>query len=162
MAPALEQDIQFQHTAARRRLVPHGSGIGARHSVSTHSRPKAAGTSRLTKSAPPKRFNTQPPEGGWFCSLASLRLAVSVSTHSRPKAAGRNTSTTSAVIMVSTHSRPKAAGTKRVGGGVDNPVSTHSRPKAAGLIRRLTAMLRWRFNTQPPEGGWGSQQTEQQ
>ena len=76
----------FQHTAARRRLIP---GIKRMHiggDVSTHSRPKAAEAPRLkdrfsynvsTHSRPKAaefhaicsffryaRFNTQPPEGG--------------------------------------------------------------------------------------------------
>jgi len=35
--------------------------------VSTHSRLKAAGPSRLPCRKCWKRFNTQPPEGGWIC-----------------------------------------------------------------------------------------------
>ena len=57
---------RFQHTAARRRLGSSGNSSGAGIAVSTHSRPKAAGVTRL------------------FISLLSLL----VSTHSRPKAAG--------------------------------------------------------------------------
>ena len=39
--------------------------INAGVEVSTHSRPKAAG-SRITEHEPPfKCFNSQPPEGGW-------------------------------------------------------------------------------------------------
>ena len=34
----------FQHTAARRRLGPQGEDAGAISMVSTHSRPKAAGS----------------------------------------------------------------------------------------------------------------------
>ena len=34
--------------------------------VSTHSRPKAAGFSLFLPYFLPKRFNTQPPEGGWI------------------------------------------------------------------------------------------------
>ncbi|WP_410000205.1 hypothetical protein [Neisseria sicca] len=34
----------FQHTAARRRLGSGGSDLGEQQPVSTHSRPKAAGT----------------------------------------------------------------------------------------------------------------------
>ena len=34
--------------------------------VSTHSRPKAAGSLRLYKRALGYCFNTQPPEGGWL------------------------------------------------------------------------------------------------
>ena len=56
---------RFQHTAARRRLA-HETCIGKFNNiVSTHSRPKAAGS------------------GVWYASKA-----VIVSTHSRPKAAG--------------------------------------------------------------------------
>ena len=55
----------FQHTAARRRLGrPQHKSIGN-----------------------PKRFNTQPPEGGWFYGETIVEGFL-VSTHSRPKAAG--------------------------------------------------------------------------
>ena len=57
--------------------------------VSTHSRPKAAGT--VT------RFN---------------RINTGVSTHSRPKAAGYKTFWIPLYSQVSTHSRPKAAGAR--------------------------------------------------
>ena len=33
-------------------------------------------------------------------------------------------------------------------------VSTHSRPKAAGQYGCARDALDWRFNSQPPEGGW--------
>ena len=76
----------FQHTAARRRLghrrdsacrrdrfntqPPEGGwAIGAiprvGETVSTHSRPKAAGRVCVTKIFVMFGFNTQPPEGGW-------------------------------------------------------------------------------------------------
>ena len=57
--------IEFQHTAARRRL---GAVVLARRiqwPVSTHSRPKAAGYREENAINQIKRFNTQPPEGGW-------------------------------------------------------------------------------------------------
>ena len=56
---------KFQHTAARRRLVNRGNISNPTNWVSTHSRPKAAGTSNIAQ----------------ICQRA-------VSTHSRPKAAG--------------------------------------------------------------------------
>ena len=56
-------------------------------SVSTHSRPKAAGDGEIITG----------------------RLSE-VSTHSRPKAAGAACTSFFSVVMVSTHSRPKAAG----------------------------------------------------
>ena len=99
----------FQHTAARRRLVrrvmwtadkdgsfntqPPEGGWQARlyyvHqiSVSTHSRPKAAGP-----------------------LISKSLISLMVSTHSRPKAAGQARLYYVHQISVSTHSRPKAAG----------------------------------------------------
>ena len=166
----------FQHTAARRRLVEERMEAELLDSVSTHSRPKAAG------------FNTRQNHTDFL-----------VSTHSRPKAAGQQRLLRSLAATVSTHSRPKAAGICK------NPlrryydVSTHSRPKAAGsalksfrrfliwfqhtAARRRLALLQKEifhdyqfqhtaarrrleltgsimkkflksFNTQPPEGGW--------
>ena len=38
--------------------------------VSTHSRPKAAGYWMLTSRTFDSCFNTQPPEGGWFFPFA--------------------------------------------------------------------------------------------
>ncbi len=35
-------------------------------------------------------------------------------------------------------------------------VSTHSRLKAAGRQLDFARQLQRRFNTQPPEGGWGA------
>ena len=101
-------------------------------SVSTHSRPKAAGSATKTAYAP-----------------------AHVSTHSRPKAAGFPThhwpfpirmfqhtaarrrlvrwlSFLGAKVNVSTHSRPKAAGAFSIARLNSCSVSTHSRPKAAG------------------------------
>ena len=102
--------------------------------VSTHSRPKAAGSgqklrrhaqARFQHTAARRRleikiefklpeavcFNTQPPEGGW--RLRKWRKQ-------------------------------------------SNLVSTHSRPKAAGTFTVWILGARASFNTQPPEGGWAS------
>ena len=79
---------KFQHTAARRRLVLQNITEGASKEVSTHSRPKAAGSVEI---------------------VAETREAV---------------------------------------------VSTHSRPKAAGGVLGAVGVECFRFNTQPPEGGW--------
>ena len=76
---------EFQHTAARRRLVDKVITF-ANTLVSTHSRPKAA-------------------ERG----EAAFQVAVIVSTHSRPKAAERGEAAFQVAVIVSTHSRPKAA-----------------------------------------------------
>ena len=77
----------FQHTAARRRLEtlskiqtftkgfntqpPEGGWVldlpedAGKLSVSTHSRPKAAGDRISATTDSSSGFNTQPPEGGW-------------------------------------------------------------------------------------------------
>ena len=142
----------FQHTAARRRLGRQAQGINADN----------------------RRFNTQPPEGGWFLRYKLGSLRPKVSTHSRPKAAVQTTARIPAPYPVSTHSRPKAAGLNPNRRQVIMVVSTHSRPKAAvlknksGWLQNLfqhTAARRrlpeipavysryLSFNTQPPEGG---------
>ena len=56
--------------------------------VSTHSRPKAAGSFFKAIGKCPLCFNTQPPEGGWDQPSTLCGYPVYVSTHSRPKAAG--------------------------------------------------------------------------
>ena len=55
----------FQLTAARRRLVEQISVVRLSITVSTHSRPKAAGCKKQNVLKPSKSFNSQPPEGGW-------------------------------------------------------------------------------------------------
>ena len=77
----------FQLTAARRRLDSDQATPLSEVTVSTHSRPKAAGT---------------------FITDSKGRLIVS--THSRPKAAGCLKWSSNVLEYVSTHSRPKAAG----------------------------------------------------
>ena len=57
--------------------------------VSTHSRLKAAGSNNAKILITTKRFNTQPPEGGWREKLQKWVICI-VSTHSRLKAAGCN------------------------------------------------------------------------
>ena len=55
----------FQHTAARRRLVRDSQRKAVLTVVSTHSRPKAAGSLWRRQGLSARCFNTQPPEGGW-------------------------------------------------------------------------------------------------
>ena len=121
----------FQHTAARRRLViaswrnrhcfgfntqpPEGGWSGKDSnasystSVSTHSRPKAAGLYYIGRCLTVECFNTQPPEGGWSHALSSYLFTISFNT--QPPEGGWLTSALEAVNeLVSTHSRPKAAG----------------------------------------------------
>ena len=55
----------FQLTAARRRLGDNDIKDFVSTKVSTHSRPKAAGSSLKASKLKPHSFNSQPPEGGW-------------------------------------------------------------------------------------------------
>ena len=168
--------MEFQHTAARRRLP----------------RPAAKGP----RSGP--CFNTQPPEGG--CAVMSNIFATTRLPFQHTAARRRLPGfffETHQIIWVSTHSRPKAAAAasltrhrppmfqhtaarRRLPASVvrsrlSTSVSTHSRPKAAAWTkdkprqaskfqhtaarRRLRPGCSCRrgrrscFNTQPPEGG---------
>ena len=126
-------------------------------SVSTHSRPKAAGYFARqyghghivsTRSRPKAAGNPYRREGG----------SMAVSTHSRPKAAERLAAERYKTWLfqhtaarrrlkerqfengkndVSTHSRPKAADHNPRNRCGHDDVSTHSRPKAAGRRFRL-------------------------
>ena len=122
----------FQHTAARRRL--HHTVIMQRRldGVSTHSRPKATAV-----------FFLPPTPNLSFQHTAARRRLVGkgrfydqrwVSTHSRPKATAGSPKNHAFVGDVSTHSRPKATGPEPASVRLSGYVSTHSRPKATGLI----------------------------
>ena len=99
--------------------------------VSTHSRPKAAGSSLSIKKTLKPRFNTQPPEGGWgYLTLSDYAK------------------------MLFQHTAARRRLGRVLGRRYPMGVSTHSRPKAAGVTYRLPTSPSYRFNTQPPEGGW--------
>ena len=101
--------MQFQHTAARRRLGSQGNALGSSATVSTHSRPKAAGY-RFQFNLPNFKFQHTAARRRLVGYKLLTGLGQKVSTHSRPKAAGINIQTTFKGSSVSTHSRPKAAG----------------------------------------------------
>ena len=76
----------FQHTAARRRLLPPIQSAFGRDAVSTHSRAKAAAEVKM-----------------------HIQLDNDVSTHSRAEAAAFRKFDKIANFEVSTHSRAEAA-----------------------------------------------------
>ena len=88
--PALETRAirLFQHTAARRRLANVYVGGALLAYVSTHSRPKAAGTVNATIEASVSRFQHTAARRRLDGVDSSVLSAYRVSTHSRPKAAG--------------------------------------------------------------------------
>ena len=125
--------MQFQHTAARRRLLKIGKLSCVANNVSTHSRPKAAAT----------------------ISFASKYLHA-VSTHSRPKAAADCDCDGRRETMVSTHSRPKAAATCHAC-CTCYCCRFNTQPPEGGCNRVVLILgVKCSFNTQPPEGGCGS------
>ena len=128
-----------------------------------NTQPPEGGWSRgIRQFLPMNCFNTQPPEGGWeeigkltvrrqrFQHTAARRRLEYISKHINSR------------LPVSTHSRPKAAGSTSYKKSTTALVSTHSRPKAAGMFCfKLVAKFISGFNTQPPEGGWRSENTVQ-
>ena len=102
------------------------------HTVSTHSRPKAAGF---------MIWGSDPRQNQFQHTAARRRLVIQEQSNSLKKlfqhtAARRRLVISSLLIpasnMVSTHSRPKAAGSDILTAVTGSDVSTHSRPKAAG------------------------------
>ena len=102
--------------------------------VSTHSRPKAAGRKKVIGEDKVHRFNSQPPEGGWLEMIAHKIARI---------------------LFQLTAARRRLDG-RRAGLSREDKVSTHSRPKAAGILGVVGAHEPTCFNSQPPEGGWGS------
>ena len=123
-------------------------------SVSTHSRPKAAGWSKSkTRPELPKfqhtaarrrlarypshdlsrcrRFNTQPPEGGWENILRFVNYNDSFNTQP-PEGGWTFTFSVSFIIFLFQHTAAR---------------------RRLGRLRLCLAYLHG-FNTQPPEGGW--------
>ena len=101
-------------------------------SVSTHSRPKAAGSVYCSNQSTLFCFNTQPPEGGWMRKLAVIAFTL-LFQHT---AARRRLGATH-IGIVSCKRFQHTAARRRLG------------PPLWYMRRRLAC-----FNTQPPEGGW--------
>ena len=97
--------------------------------VSTHSHPKVAAQSDIQLKASMLSFNTQPPEGG--CEIdENERLITIVSTHSHPK-----------VAAYLWHQQRL------------NVRFQHTATRRWLLRHEFFAVVKFSFNTQPPEGG---------
>ena len=99
--------------------------------VSTHSRPKAAGSFGAGGYAGFLCFNTQPPEGGWHCTIKLGRL----NSWFQHTAARRRLEETTA-------KKPSKKGFQH----------TAARRRLAKICSLVKSVIS--FNTQPPEGGW--------
>ena len=103
-----------------------------RSAVSTHSRPKAAGTGYTPKILGVPGFNTQPPEGGWVRCRAFFPLTSSFQhTAARRRLAPPPAKTPKRLKFQHTAARRRLA-FRKSGNQSKHCVSTHSRPKAAG------------------------------
>ena len=100
--------------------------------VSTHSRPKAAGLRRRWPKILMHCFNSQPPEGGWCGTFRFPLMRWPFQLTAARRRLGKHNAEDVDSDMVSTRSRPKAAGKLRFFFAVKAVVSTRSRPKAAG------------------------------
>ena len=88
----LNPAIQFQHTAARRRLAPPLRPPPPLRPVSTHSRPKAAGFQFGQETVSLNGFQHTAARRQLVIHGINCILEGKVSTHSRPKAAGATAS----------------------------------------------------------------------
>ena len=78
--------------------------------VSTHSRPKAAGSRPYLTLCVFVCFNTQPPEGGWQGYTVGYAEYTGFQHTAARRRLGFDYQPMKADKAVSTHSRPKAAG----------------------------------------------------
>ena len=129
--PGLAVVHRFQHTAARRRLGHYDVHNMRPKSVSTHSRPKAAGGNAVGFTAA-SMFQHTAARRRLASDLTSTTDETDVSTHSRPKAAG--------LFLIGLFLFPCCFNTQPPEGGWQ--YQPEQQPGDDG------------FNTQPPEGGW--------
>ena len=143
----------FQHTAARRRLVKNYDLLQQYVEVSTHSRPKAAGTAHKAEYQEISGFNTQPPEGGWLI----LRPYSHNETMFQHTAARRRLENMFGLIKSTTRFQHTAARRRLVPFmSMPNPIFAFQHTAARRRLDEKVFELRgyFGFNTQPPEGGW--------
>ena len=115
---------------------PKAAGSGFRRLlhldwVSTHSRPKAAGIFDWSYHSVSACFNTQPPEGGW--PVAVFAAAALVCFNTQPPEGGWQPSYNLSCILKCFNTQP---------------------PEGGWMKSVVLKICRICFNTQPPEGGW--------
>ena len=125
--------------------------------VSTHSRPKAAGSEAYPDEEADADVSThsRPKAAGPKCRLS--RLVQHVSTHSRPKAAGQIIGYIAYFQLLFQHTAARRRLVKLTKVEIHS-VSFNTQPPEGGWLRQRLKQDDQRFNTQPPEGGW--EQTE--
>ena len=122
--------------------------------VSTHSRPKAAGLRRRWPKILMHCFNSQPPEGGWCGTFRFPLMRWPFQLTAARRRLGKHNAEDVDSDMVSTHSRPKAAG-RRAWNGRMLFTRFNSQPPEGGWAASKNVFRTIKcFNSQPPEGGW--------
>ena len=145
--------IEFQHTAARRRLVGSRRARNSSHGFQhTAARRRLDGlTARPVSTS--SRFNTQPPEGGWGNRVGTGRQERCFNTQP-PEGGWQGLPLQKCLSMLFQHTaaRRRLAQSYKI---VSKLSSFNTQPPEGGW-RRLNILRRRRrrFNTQPPEGGW--------
>ena len=144
----------FQHTAARRRLggfqsLTHFKGI-----VSTHSRPKAAGSRVILTCKLKICFNTQPPEGGWNSRGANKLLLICFNT--QPPEGGWRLFRSLTDCLSCFNTQPPEGGwaTITIRNEIKNVFQHTAARRRLGNTFTYISISDICFNTQPPEGGW--------
>ena len=90
----------------------------------------------MTSSAPTKRFNTQPPEGGWNeCGLRPTTLRLFQHTAARRRLGQKKLICFSYILSFQHTAARRRLAAQWQSNGVRLMVSTHSRPKAAGCVK---------------------------
>ena len=144
---------RFQLTAARRRLHQLRPANNLTIAVSTHSRSKAAALCGSRYGARPRRFNSQPLEGGCvFRPLADVFNSWFQLTAARRRLRQTASGYRFRKMFQLTAARRRLRADYTQGRHIKY-VSTHSRSKAAARRTTSKPWPRWSFNSQPLEGG---------
>ena len=144
--------FEFQHTAARRRLLYRTLAARRGGCVSTHSRPKAAAAMGLTTILVIASFNTQPPEGGCMLECASIASVMCFNT--QPPEGGCRQLVHCAMRLTQfqhTAARRRLRYVCIGLGFIQVFQHTAARRRLQTQASRRSPISR--FNTQPPEGG---------
>ncbi len=124
--------------------------------VSTHSRPKAAGCTRAASIGRIFRFNTQPPEGGWDCNNFDSLSGGSFNTQP-PEGGWPRWSRLRCFLILFQHTAARRRLAAIVYGVTALVPFQHTAARRRlELFSFLINTGKFSFNTQPPEGGWGS------
>ena len=124
------------------------------NSVSTHSRPKAAGVFSTLVFIMQLCFNSQPPEGGW--GRGAQNPAQGNRFNSQPPEGGWSSHLICLTIARNRfNSQPPEGGWFCTPECANNVKRFNSQPPEGGWASlNLCRRLRRSFNSQPPEGGW--------